>query len=106
MKQMINFNQEGLQGLHFFTEGLNFPIAVGTYSDWEETQVSYFLSSTRNRNLNEEDICCWCVDHQIEYQIMYPVKRYSVFRNPYKYFKFLQLKRKLKIFVRSSRITK
>ena len=39
MDKIINFNPEGMKGLHFYIEGLNFPVAIGTYSDWEEVQV-------------------------------------------------------------------
>ena len=48
MEKIINFNPEGMKGLHFYIEGLNFPIAIGTYSDWEEVQVSYLSSNIKN----------------------------------------------------------
>lgn len=36
MKRIIDFNEEGLMGLHFFTEHLDFLIVVASYSDWEK----------------------------------------------------------------------
>lgn len=96
MKRVINFNPDGLQGLHFFVEGVNFPIAVGTYSDWEETQVSYLADNIKNGSWDTEDICRWCESHQIQYQIIYPIRRSCIIKHPYKYYKFLQLKQKLK----------
>lgn len=95
MDKIINFNPEGMKGLHFYIEGLNFPVAVGTYSDWEEVQVSYLSSNIKNGGFNSEAICQWCISHQIQYRIVYPINKSTIFKNPYKYFKFLQLKRKL-----------
>lgn len=95
MKNIINFDPDGMKGLHFYTEGLNFPIAIGTYSDWEEAQVSYLSSNIKNGGFNTEAVCRWCISHQIQYRIIYPIRKRSILKNPYKYYKFLQLKRKL-----------
>mgnify|MGYP001024784118 FL=1 len=35
---MLNFKEEGMKELHLLTEGINFPIAVPIYSEWEKTQ--------------------------------------------------------------------
>lgn len=40
---MINFNPEGLLGLHFFTEGVNFPVVIAVYSDWEDGIQKIFV---------------------------------------------------------------
>lgn len=96
MKRIINFNPNGLQGLHFFTEGLKFPIVIGTYSAWEETQVSYLADNIRYGYCTTEDICRWCINHQIQYQIIYPIRRRSIVMHPYKYYKYLELNRKIK----------
>lgn len=96
MKRLINFNPDGLRGLHFFVEGLNFPIVIGTYSNWEETQVSYLANNIKKSSWDTEDVCRWCMSHQIQYQIVYPIRKRSVVRYPYKYYKFLQLKQELK----------
>ena len=95
MDKIINFNPEGMKGLHFYIEGLTFPIAIGTYSDWEEVQVSYLSNNIKNGGFNSEAICRWCKSHQIQYRILYPIKKSSIWKNPYKYFKFVQLKKKL-----------
>ena len=31
---MLRFNPENLKALHFFTKGLNYPVAIAAYSDW------------------------------------------------------------------------
>ena len=53
MDKIINFNPEGMKGLRFYIEGLNFPIAIGTYSDWEEIQVSYLSSKIGRASCRE-----------------------------------------------------
>lgn len=95
MDKIINFNPEGMKGLHFYIEGLNFPVVLATYSDWEEVQVSYLSKNIQSGSFNSEAICRWCISHQIQYRIVYPIRKSSIFKNPYKYYKFLQLKRKL-----------
>lgn len=37
---MLNFKEEGMKELHLLTEGINFPIAVPIYSDWEKHSFS------------------------------------------------------------------
>lgn len=96
IKRIIDFNPEGMLGLHFYVEGLNFPMAVGTYSKWEETQVSYLSNNIRNRNWDTEDICQWCIKHNIQYRIIYPIRKSCIVKHPCKFYKFLQLKQQLK----------
>lgn len=92
---VLKFPEQGLKGLHFFVEHLNFPVVVATYDDWQEVQVSYLSSNIKNGGFNSEAICQWCKSHQIQYRILYPIKKSSIWKNPYKYFKYLELKKKL-----------
>lgn len=96
MDKIIKLEKEGLVGLYFFEKELNFPIAVGTYSKWQETQVSYLVTSMKNNRYDTEYICRWCISHEIPYQILYPIDKMAILKKPYKYYKFLCLKRKLK----------
>lgn len=95
MKRILNFNEDGLKGLHFFTEHINFPVAVASYSDWEEQKISYLEKNFQSERFTTENICQWCINHRIQYQIVYPLRIRSIFRNPYKYVKYLQLKQML-----------
>lgn len=95
MKKIIYFDPNGMKAIHFFIEGLNFPVAIGTYSEWEEVQVSYLSRNIKSGSFNTEAICRWCISHQIQYRIVYPISKKVILHNPYKYYKFLQLKRKL-----------
>lgn len=96
-RKIIDFNPEGLQGLHFYMEGLNFPVVLATYSDWEETQVSYFTKNVKAGNFDTEAVCQWCISHQIQYRIVYPISKKAIVKHPYKYYKFLKVKRNLNV---------
>ena len=93
---LFNFNQEGLKELHFLTEEINFPIAVPIYDDWQKTQFQYLLSNIKTTTFTSYDICKWCIVHNLQYQIIYPIKKISILKNPYKYYKYIQMCIKLK----------
>lgn len=95
MKKLLKFKEEGLKSLHFFTKDLNFPVVAAAYTGWEHMQLSYLEQNFQSTGFNTEALCKWCMNHHIEYQIMYPIKRISILKNPYKYFKFLQLRNRL-----------
>ena len=95
-KKIIDFNPNGLRKLYFFTENLNYPVVIALYSEQEEARASYLLCNIQSGIFNSESICKWCIAHHIQYRIIYPLKKVSILKNPYKYYKFIQLKRKLK----------
>ncbi len=37
MSKIIKLPEENLQGVHFFSKGLNFPVVAGSYSKWEKS---------------------------------------------------------------------
>ena len=92
MTNIIRLELEGMQSLHFFVKGLRFPVVVGMYSDCDELQVDYLLRNLQHGSVNTKRICIWCMNHQISYQILYPIGYYEIIRNPLKYFDFLLLK--------------
>ena len=96
MKRIIKLEQDGLMGLHFYEEGLNFPVVVAIYYEWQEPQISFLGSNVSNKKYNTEDICRWCISHNIPYQILYPIDKKAIIMHPYKYYKFLWLKRRLR----------
>lgn len=95
MKPALYFNPSGLKKIQFFTEDINFPVAIAIYSEQEEMKVSYLLVNTKSEDFDTEDICKWCIEHQIQYQVIYPLKKISILKNPYKYYQFIRLKRKI-----------
>lgn len=95
MNKLIKLDPEGLTGLHFFVQGINFPVVAASYNEWEKQELSYLVSAVQKGHMNTETICQWCIHHKIKYQILYPINKTSIVLHPYKYFKFLQLKKKL-----------
>ncbi|RHV36746.1 hypothetical protein DXB59_07610 [Ruminococcus sp. OM05-10BH] len=96
MSKIIKLPEENLQELHFFTKGIKFPVVAGSYSIWEKQQLSYLEENISSTGFDTEAICQWCINHNIQYQILYPLKKRSILKNPYKYYQFIQLKKKLK----------
>lgn len=93
---MLKFKEEGMTELHFLIENLNFPIAIPIYSDWERTLLDYLQCNIQSTRFTSYDICKWCITHKLSYQVLYPLSRFAILRNPYKYFKYLQMKFLLK----------
>ena len=81
-----------LKELHIFKDNLNFPIAIYIVNDWENAQLSYLDIAKHN----SESLCKWCINHHIQYQILYPIQKMSIIKNPYKYFKFMQMQARLR----------
>jgi hypothetical protein len=83
---------DNVKEIHFYKENLNFPIVMYICTCWEKTQLAYLNPKIHN----SESLCRWCISHHIKYQILYPILRSSIVKNPYKYYKYLQLKARLK----------
>lgn len=94
---MLDFERENLKELHFITEKINFPIVIAVYNEWEKVQLNYLFANMDSAHMNSEEICRWCMSHNLKYQFFYPLQRISIIKNPYKYLMFLLLKAKLKI---------
>lgn len=92
---MLKLKPDNLKALHFFTEGLNYPVAIAAYSDKQEALLSYLISNFQTKQFTSESVCRWCLSHNLQFQILYPISKMSIFKNPYKFFKFLQLKYRL-----------
>ncbi len=95
---MFNFNKEGMKELHILSEGINFPVAIPIYTDWQRTQIQYLLENVRTAGFGSYDICRWCIAHKFKYGVVYPLSRHAVFKNPYKSLKYLQMMLKLRKF--------
>ncbi len=98
---MLNFKEEGMKELHLLTEGINFPIAVPIYSEWEKTQFQYLLNNIKATRFTSFDVCKWCISHHLSYEIIYPLNKASIFKNPYKYYQYLQMKFHLRKYQRA-----
>ena len=101
MIKIIRLPVEDLIGLHFYKKNLCFPVVIASYSSWEETQIQYLNSLSSEMTVL--DLCKWCINHNIRYQILYPINKKDLFKNPIRFFNFLSLKRKIRCFNIKSR---
>lgn len=95
---LLKFQQKGLKEVHLITEQINFPVAIAVYNDWEKTQVQYLLVNIKSTRFTSYSICRWCIVHKIQYQILYPIRKISILKNPYKYYQYIKLLTKLNKF--------
>lgn len=95
---MLNFNKERMKELHVLAKGLSYPVVVSVYTEWQAVQLKYLLDSIRTAGLDSYDICKWCITHKFEYRVAWPLSRKTIFRNPYKYLKYLEMMLRLKMF--------
>ena len=77
---MLDFNINGLQEIHFITESVNFPVAIPIYSDWQRVQIKYMMQHLSR--LTSEDVIQWCLNHQMQYELLYPMSIWAILRNP------------------------
>lgn len=91
----LNFEKEGMKSVHFFTTNLNYPIAMASYSDWDTIQINCLTSNFKEAGFTSETLCRWCINHNIQYRIVYPLNKKAILKHPYKYLKYLELKKKL-----------
>lgn len=96
MSKIIKLSKDNLQGLYFFVEGLNFPVVAASYNSWERQQLTFLETNLSSTCFNTEAVCQWCINHNIQYQILYPLRKIDILKNPYKYYRFIRLKKKLK----------
>lgn len=82
---------DNVKEVQIFKKNLNFPVAVYICNDWEKSQFAYLTPEKHTT----ESLCKWCINHSIQYQILYPLRFITILKNPYKYMKFLQLKHRL-----------
>lgn len=95
-KRILKFKEEGLLQLHFFTENLNFPVAVGTYSEQENNKLSYLIRLLQQKEIhNTYALCRWCIAQHMTYQIVYPLSVKSVICHPIRAYDYLRLTRVL-----------
>ena len=69
----------GTKEIHVFEERLAFPVFIYVTNDWDKTQVTYLTHNFNNsKNFTVCELCQWCENHQLTYQIIY-------YRNPLEY---------------------
>ena len=96
MSEIIKLPKENLKSLNFFIKGLYFHVVVAAYNENEKSKLDYLKKLCENEKFSTEDICKWCFNQNIKYQILYPVKKWSFIKEPIKYIRYIKLKYDLK----------
>ena len=94
--KILGFREEGLKGLHFYIKGLEFPVVAAEYSERDKGMFRYLDTEVKEGRMNSEEICQWCISHKIYFSLLYGIRRWHVFRNPGKTWRFLQMRVRLK----------
>lgn len=95
-KKILKFKEDNLCGLHFFTEGISFPVAVAAYSETEMEKIAYLVKRLQEGVIHTTfDICVWCINQKIAYQIMFPLKKKSLFLKPVRTYDYVRLQKRL-----------
>lgn len=84
--------QDNIIEVNFFVTNLAFPVVVFICSEWDKIQVDYLNHNFKKTGYTTISLCQWCINHNIKYQILYPLSLLIVLKNPYKYFLFLKIK--------------
>ena len=81
----------GLKSVAGFEKNLEFMVFVYITNEWEEKQVSYLNSAIEKEKMTSEEICKWCIAHNINWQVIYSVTLITIIKNPYRYFRYRKL---------------
>lgn len=73
-------------GIHIY-DHLEFPLMLYEKGDWDKTQISYLNQDVHTT----ESMIQWCRYHHIEYDILYPLKKFSALKNPLRHIHYLKL---------------
>ena len=68
--KILNFDPEGLMKLHFFKDGLEYPIVIAVYSEKEEELLSYLEEMFPTFGFTTMDIIEWCNENKLEYVVL------------------------------------
>ncbi|MCR4655167.1 MAG: hypothetical protein K5770_02915 [Lachnospiraceae bacterium] len=85
---MIFTPPEDVAGIHFFSaENLEFSLALYSTNARDKAQIECLDPSLHTT----ESTIRWCENHNIRYDIAYPIKKLSLFLHPLKHIRFLKL---------------
>jgi hypothetical protein len=98
-KKILKFKEENLQGLHFFTIGISFPVAVAAYSEVEMEKIEYLDKRFRGGDIHTTfDLCVWCINQNIAYQIVFPFEIKTLVSNPIRTYDYFKLQKRLRVY--------
>lgn len=70
MGEYLNFKEEGLKGVHFFMDKLEYPVVIAVYTKQEELLVKCMEEIFPTSGFTTEGIAKWCEEQGLEYRVM------------------------------------
>lgn len=96
MPKVLGFDPEGLKSLHFFINGLDYPVVAAEYAENDSYAFRCLDASVKAGVMDSESVCEWCMNHRIYFRLLYGVRLRTVLRSPRKTWRFLQMRTRLK----------
>ena len=96
MKNILGFQEDGLRAIHFYINGLDYPVVAAEYTDHDTCAFQYLDSNVKAGIMNSEQICEWCMNHRIYFRLLYGIRLRHILLNPRKAWEFLELRFRLK----------
>lgn len=81
-----------LKEIYLNVRHLKFLIVLYVCSDWEKTQLSHLDTKKHS----SESLIKWFVNHNISYQVIYPIHIKSLIINPHKVLAYVKMQRNIK----------
>ena len=94
--KVLGFREEGLQGLHFYIKGLDYPIAAAEYSPRDAMLLRILEKNVADGLMTSEAICEWCISHGIYFTVLYGYSFRHFLADPLKMWRYLQMRVRLK----------
>ena len=95
INKVLGFREDGLRGLHFYIKGLDYPIVVAEYSERDALAIHILEQNVRSGQMNSEQICQWCINHQIYFSFLYGYRISHFLADPLKMWRYLQMRVRL-----------
>ena len=96
--KVLGFREEGLTALHFYIEGIEFPVVAAEYSERDHLMFRYLDELVKSGTIDSEEICQWCIRHKIYYSLLFGIRLSHVFRYPGKTWRFFRMRGRLKVY--------
>ena len=94
--KVLGFREEGLRGLHFYIEGLDYPIVAAEYSEKDALAFRMLNRSMKKEPFTSEKLCEWCINHRIYFSFLYGFQARHFFADPVKMWRYLEMRVRLR----------
>ena len=95
VKKVLGFREEGLRGLHFYIDGLEYPIVAAEYSEQDALAFRILDRHIKSSRMTSEALCKWCISHKIYFSFLYGFRIRHYLGHPLKAWRYLQMRLRL-----------